>query len=130
MSSLSYQLDMALMRERLSIMEALLLQHKIKVPKPIKNCESSLQASVRINQRKLFAARALERLNTDGIEVSFSIARPTSDPSDLTRSRDARRRPRLLNTLYVICHTVWTKSACALRTQKTSRVHVSKHSRS
>ena len=78
MSSLSHQLDMALMRERLSIMEALLLQHKIKVPKPIKNCESSLQASVRINQRKLFAARALERLNTDGIEVSFSIARPTS----------------------------------------------------
>ena len=78
MSSLSHQLDMALMRERLSIMEALLLQHKIKVPKPIKNCESSLQASVRINQRKLFAARALGRLNTDGIEVSFSIARPTS----------------------------------------------------
>jgi hypothetical protein len=78
MSSLSHQLDMALMRERLSIMEALLLQHKIKVPKPIKNCESSLQASMRINQRKLFAARALERLNTDGIEVSFSFARPTS----------------------------------------------------
>ena len=78
MSSLSHQLDMALMRERLSTMEALLLQHKIKVPKPIKNCESSLQASVRINQRKLFAARALERLNTDGIEVSFSFARPTS----------------------------------------------------
>jgi hypothetical protein len=78
MSTLSHQLDMALMRERLSAMEALLLQHKIKVPKPVKNCESSQQAGVRINQRKLFAARALERLITDGVEVSFSIARPTS----------------------------------------------------
>ena len=39
MSTLSHQLDMALMRERLTAMEALLLQHKIKVPKPIKMVE-------------------------------------------------------------------------------------------
>ena len=69
---------MALMRERLSAMEALLLQHKIKMPKPVKNFESSQQASVRINQRKLLAAHALERLKTDGVEVSFSFAHPTS----------------------------------------------------
>ena len=62
MSTLSHQLDMTLMRERLSAMEALLAEHKIKVPKPIKNGESTMMASMRINQRKLFAARALERL--------------------------------------------------------------------
>ena len=78
MASLSHQLDMALMRERLTAMEALLLQHKIKVPKPIKMVESSMETSARINQRKLLAARALERLKTDGVEVSFSFARPTS----------------------------------------------------
>ena len=78
MSTLSHQLDMALMRERLTAMEALLLQHKIKVPKPIKMVESSMETSARINQRKLLAARALERLKTDGVEVSFSFARPTS----------------------------------------------------
>jgi hypothetical protein len=78
MASLSHQLDMALMRERLTAMEALLLQHKIKVPKPIKMVESSMETSARINQRKLLAARTLERLNTDGVEVSFSFARPTS----------------------------------------------------
>lgn len=78
MSTLSHQLDMDLVCERLAIMEALLLQHKIKLPKPVKNCESSQQASARINQRKIFAARALERLKTDGVEVSFSIARSTS----------------------------------------------------
>lgn len=69
---------MALMRERLTAMEALLLQHKIMVPKPIKMVESSMETSARINQRKLMAARALERLKTDGVEVSFSFARPTS----------------------------------------------------
>ena len=78
MSTLSHQLDMTLMRERLTAMEALLLQHKIKVPKPIKMVESSMETSARINQRKLMAARALERLKTDGVEVSFSFARPTS----------------------------------------------------
>ena len=78
MSSLTHQLDMTLMRERLTAMEALLAEHKIKVPKPIKNVESSTMASMRINQRKLFAARALERLDTGGIEVSFSFARRTS----------------------------------------------------
>lgn len=78
MSTLSHQLDMNLVCERLAVMEALLRQHKIKVPKPAKNCESSQQASARINQRKLFAARALERLNTDGVEVSFSFACATS----------------------------------------------------
>ena len=78
MSTLSHQLDMALMRERLTAMEALLLQHKIMVPKPIKMVESSMETSARINQRKLMAARALERLKTDGVEVSFSFARPTS----------------------------------------------------
>ena len=78
MASLSHQLDMALMRERLTAMEALLLQHKIMVPKPIKMVESSMETSARINQRKLMAARALERLKTDGVEVSFSFARPTS----------------------------------------------------
>ena len=78
MSTLSHQLDMTLMRERLSAMEALLAEHKIKVPKPIKNVESTTMASMRINQRKLFAARALERLDTGGVEVSFSFARPTS----------------------------------------------------
>ena len=78
MSTLSHQLDMALMRERLTAMEALLLQHKIMVPKSIKMVESSMETSARINQRKLMAARALERLKTDGVEVSFSFARPTS----------------------------------------------------
>ena len=81
MASLSHQLDMALMRERLTAMEALLLQHKIKVPKPIKMVESSMETSARINQRKLLAARTLERLNTDDVEVSFSFARPTSRAS-------------------------------------------------
>lgn len=76
--SLTHQLDMTLMRERLSALEALLAEHKIKVPKPIKNGESTMMASMRINQRKLFAARALERLDTGGVEVSFSFARPRS----------------------------------------------------
>ena len=78
MSTLSHQLDMTLAWERLAVMEALLRRHGIKMPKPIKNEESSVQAMARINQRNLFAARALERLKTDGVEVSFSFARPTS----------------------------------------------------
>ena len=78
MSTLSHQLDMTLARERVTVMEALLLRHGIKMPKPIKNEESSVQAIARINQRNLFAARTLERLKTDGVEVSFSFASPTS----------------------------------------------------
>lgn len=78
MSTLSHQLDMSLMRERLCAMEALLAENRIKVPKPIKNAETTKEASIRINQRKLFAARALERLGTGGVEVSFCLARPTS----------------------------------------------------
>ena len=72
---------MTLAWERLAVMEALLRRHGIKMPKPIKNEESSVQAMARINQRNLFAARTLERLKTDGVEVSFSFARPTSRAS-------------------------------------------------
>ena len=75
---LSQQPDITLMQERLSAMESLLREHKIKPPPPCKNTESKLQMNTRINQRKLAAARKLERLQTDGIEVKFTLSPPTS----------------------------------------------------
>jgi hypothetical protein len=75
---LSHQLDMSAMQERMSVMERLLLQHKIKPPPPCKNTESRQQVNTRVNKRKLVAVRKLERLQTDGIEVKFTLSPPTS----------------------------------------------------
>ena len=75
---LSQQLDITLMQERLSAMESLLREHKIKPPKPCKYTESTVQVSARINHRKLVAVHKLERLQTDGTEVKFTLSPPTS----------------------------------------------------
>ena len=37
---LSHQINMSLLKDRMAAMEALLLQHKIKPPKPCKNTQS------------------------------------------------------------------------------------------
>lgn len=75
---LSRHLDMSLMQDRLSAMEKLLIENKIKPPPLCKNTESRQQVNTRINKRKLAAARKLERLQTDGIEVKFTLSSPTS----------------------------------------------------
>ena len=79
MSSLTHQLDMALMRERLTAMEALLAEHKIKVPKPIKNVESSTMASMRILTTLLLTAR--RGMRASGLprkRLSPIVCRPAS----------------------------------------------------
>mgnify|MGYP006127390727 CR=1 FL=1 len=71
---LSHQINMSLLKDRMAAMEALLLQHKIKPPKPCKNTEPATLTAARVNRRKLIATRTLERLQTDGTEVKFTLA--------------------------------------------------------
>jgi hypothetical protein len=72
---LSHQLSMSFQKERVAAMEALLLEHKIKLPKPCKNTEPATLTDARVNKRNLIATRTLERLQTDGTGIKLMLAR-------------------------------------------------------